>query len=176
MQSKKYAYYFARVDINVLNFSLTPLWTLRRWGSRREGCRDGRHRHRGESPGSRGSVWSRREGRGGGDKALSSALGALSAVVPHMMGPTLGPRVGGVLRENPVFRRPWCSSNSIGTARGPIHTLYATCLSMIRHGSAIRHTQQECNIFADECTRDTNPVIYDPTVLDGTEVPSCELD
>ena len=31
------------------------------------------------------------------------------------------------------------------------------------------------NIFADECTRDTNPAIYDPTVLDGTEVPSCEL-
>ena len=56
-----------------------------------------------------------------------------------------------------------------------MNTLYATCLSMIRQDSAIRHTQQECNIFSDECTRDTNPVIYDPTVLDGTEVPSCEL-
>ncbi len=86
------------------------------------------------------------------------------------------PILGGILEESPVLRRPCCSSNSIGTARGPMNTLYATCLSMIRHGSAIRHTQQECNIFADECTRDTNPAIYDPTVLDGTEVPSCELD
>ena len=63
--------------------------------------------------------------------------------------------LGGILEKNQVLRRPCCSSNSIGTARGPINTLYATCLSMIRYGSAIRHTQQECNIFADECTRGT---------------------
>ena len=74
---------------------------------------------------------------------------------------------------NPVLRRPCCSSNSIGTARGPINTLYATCLSMIRHGSAIRHTHKSAIYSRTNApaTRDTNPCTnpaiyeYDPTVL-----------
>ena len=65
-----------------------------------------------------------------------------------------------------------------------MNTLYATCLSMVRQSQDKVHVQpygthnnqQECNILADENNRGTNPAIYDPNVLDGTEVLSCALD
>ena len=56
MRSQKDTYYFARVDINLVNFSLPP---PRRWSSRR-GAR-GDERWRGESPESRGSARPSRE-------------------------------------------------------------------------------------------------------------------
>ena len=56
MRSQKDTYYFARVDINLVNFSLTP---PRRWSSRR-GAR-GDERWRGESAESRGSARPSRE-------------------------------------------------------------------------------------------------------------------
>ena len=56
MRSQKYTYYFARVDINLVNFSLPP---PRRWRSR-PGAR-GAERYRGESAESRGSARPSRE-------------------------------------------------------------------------------------------------------------------